>query len=292
VLRILPLTGREVEVLRDIEFARYGKKRLALDIYRKRGATGPQPTLIYVHGGGWVVGNKELQGRLTVDQLARAGWVCVSINYRLSPGATFPEHLIDVKQAIRWVKEKGPAYGCDPDFIVLSGGSAGAHLASLAALTPNDRSYQPGFEEVDTRVQGCVGYYGVYDFTDRDNQWPHRAFRLMLRWLIMKRGFSRDRAAYERASPIYQVSAAAPPFLLLHGDRDSLAPVAEARAFSRALRAVSQAPVVYAELPGAQHAFEIFPSVRSTQTVQMVERFLEYIYRSRPGRLLPLTCVG
>jgi acetyl esterase/lipase len=282
VLRILPLTGREVEVRRNIEFARYEKKRLSLDVYRKRGSTGRHPTLIYVHGGGWVMGNKELQGRLTVDQLARAGWVCISISYRLSPRATFPEHLIDVKQAIRWVKEHGAEYGCDPDFIVLSGGSAGAHLASLAALTPNDPAYQPGFEEVDTRVQGCVGYYGVYDFTDREKQWPHRAFRLLLRWVIMKRVFSRDRAAYERASPVYQVAADAPPFLLIHGDQDSLAPVGEARAFARTLRATSQAPVVYAELPGAQHAFEIFPSVRSTQTVQMVERFLEYIYRSRP----------
>ncbi|RYE90997.1 MAG: alpha/beta hydrolase, partial [Myxococcales bacterium] len=278
VARVLPRRGRSVEVTRDLVFASPGGVPLRLDVYRRRGASGPAPTLIFVHGGGWVSGDKRAQGLLTVHRLAARGWTCLNINYRLSPGATFPAHLIDVKQAIRWARQEGLAHGCDPAFIALAGGSAGAHLASLAALTPDRPVYQPGFEPVDTSVQACVAYYGVFDFTDRHRHWPHRAFKLLLSWLVMKTSLDDDRALYDEASPIAQVSDRAPPFLVLHGDRDTLAPVEEGRAFVRALRSVSRAPVVYAELPGAQHAFEILPSVRSTVAVAAVERFLAYTY--------------
>ena len=85
--------------------------------------------------------------------LAARGWVCVAANYRLSPRATFPDHLIDVKRALAWIKRHGAEYGADPDFVVVTGGSAGGHLAALVALTANDPEYQPGFEDVDTTVQ-------------------------------------------------------------------------------------------------------------------------------------------
>ncbi len=278
---VIPFRRRDVEVKRDILFARPNGKPLKLDVYRKRGASWPAPTLLFVHGGGWVVGSKNAQGLMTMNHMASRGWTCVNISYRLSPRATFPDHLLDVKEAIRWVREHGKDHGCDPDFLVIAGGSAGAHLASLAALTANRPEYQPGFEQVDTSVQGCVAYYGVYDFTDRHGHWPHRSFRLLLEWLVMKKRRSEAPEAYEEASPIAQVSDQAPPFLLLHGDHDTLAPVEEGRAFARTLRASSRTPVVYAELPGAQHAFEIFPSIRSTLVMQAVERFLETIHRQR-----------
>jgi acetyl esterase/lipase len=204
--------------------------------------------------------------------------VCVSINYRLSPRATFPEHLLDVKRAIKWVREHVAEYGGDPSFVILAGGSAGAHLSALSALTPNDDEYQREYLDVDTAVQGCVAYYGVYDFTDRHDHWPHRTFRLLLERVIMKRKFDEARPEFEKASPIYRVGPHAPPFLLIHGARDNLAPVDEARRFSEALREASQAPVVYAELPGAQHAFELFPSIRTYHVMDAVEYFCEHLY--------------
>ncbi|MBL7660064.1 alpha/beta hydrolase, partial [Escherichia coli] len=93
------------------------------------------------------------------------GWICVAINYRHSPRNTWPDHILDVKRALAWVKAHISEYGGDPDFIAITGGSAGGHLSSLAALTPNDPRFQPGFEEADTRVQAAVPFYGVYDFT-------------------------------------------------------------------------------------------------------------------------------
>ncbi len=94
----------------------------------------------------------------------------------------------------------------------------------------------------------------------------------------MKKHLSQARALYEQASPLYRVNADAPPFFLVHGDYDSLVPVAEARGMYAALKSVSREPVAYAEIPGAQHAFEIFPSLRSALAIDGVERFLFLVY--------------
>src|SRR5438093_55527 len=112
----------------------------------------------------WILGSKNEQGIPLMRHLASRGWVCVSANYRLSPRATFPDHLIDCKRAVQWIREHGAGYGANPDFLVVTGGSAGGHLAALVALTANDPEYQPGFESADTSVSGCVAFYGVHDF--------------------------------------------------------------------------------------------------------------------------------
>jgi len=159
--------------------------------------------------------------------LAARGWVCFSIDYRVSPRATFPDHLVDVKRALAWVRDHAEEHGGDPDFIVLCGNSAGAHLAALAALTQNDPRYQPGFEHTSTAVRGCIGLYGVYDFADRHGHWPYqREFGLLLRFAIMKVSRAKCPERYREASPIERVHAGAPPFLVVHGDRDSVAPPA------------------------------------------------------------------
>jgi acetyl esterase/lipase len=280
---VLPVRPAEVEVVRDVPYHCAAGRDLHLDVYRLRSRPSGCPTLLYVHGGGWVVGSKGQQGLPTIHHLASLGWVCVTINYRLSPRATFPEHLLDVKQAIRWVRERGGAYGADPALLVLAGGSAGAHLASLAALTPNVREYQADFPEVDTTVQGCIAYYGVYDFVDRERHWPHAEFRLFLERLIMKRRLHEEPEAFEKASPVHRVGSHAPPFFVIHGDRDSMAPVAGARAFHQALQRAACAPLAYLELPGAQHAFELFPSFRCTEVVRGVARFCEHLRAQREG---------
>lgn len=278
---ILPFRPRHVRRIRDIHYA----PGLALDLYTCDATCGdvPRPVFVYVHGGAWVIGNKGQQGRLTVHELAAAGWLCVSVNYRLSPRATFPDHLVDVKRALAWVKAHAAEHGGDPSFIVIGGGSAGAHLASLAALTAERRNeYQPGFEDVDLAVQGCVAYYGVYDFVDDERHFRHRSFHdLLLARLVMKAKLAAAAEAYAAASPTRQVCPGAPPFLVFHGDRDSLAPVSAARAFVAALRRACRAPVAYVELPGAQHAFEIFPSLRSLAAVDGTRRFCQAIRDAR-----------
>ncbi|MGH0034536.1 MAG: alpha/beta hydrolase fold domain-containing protein [Myxococcota bacterium] len=269
----------EVERIRNVRYGRAGAVDLKLDVYRRRDLpAGRHPVLFYVHGGGWVIGTKDTQGLPLVYHMASRGWVCVNVNYRLSPHATFPDHLVDLKRALQWVRKEGPAYGADPDFVVATGGSAGGHLAAMLALTPNDPELQPGFEDADTRVQGCVPIYGVYDFTGIQADWRHEDFAPFLERHVMKARYEDDPTPFQKASPVHRVGSDAPPFFVVHGAEDTLVPVGEARAFVAALRGAGASPVAYAEIPGAQHAFELFPSLRSILTRHGIERFLAALW--------------
>ena len=274
----LPVYDPRVEVIRNIVFHRAGGVNLKLDIHRPRVRKGPCPTILHVHGGAWMVGSKDDQGKPLAYRMAAHGWVVISANYRLSPRFAWPDHIVDVKAAIKWIKEHGEEYGADPEFIAITGGSAGGHLSALAALTPNDPDYQPGFEDADTTVQACVPFYGVYDFTDRRGHWKRSLLRPMLEHRIVKRRIREAKEVFEKASPMSRINPDAPPFFVVHGTRDSLVPVQEARVFVELLREASRAPVLYAELPGAQHAFEIFPSERTGHTLVGVERFLAWVH--------------
>ena len=265
----------------DISYGEHGSRN-HLDIWRRpdldRG--GRAPVLLQVPGGAWMVGDKRGQAHPLMSHLAELGWVCVAINYRLSPRSTWPDHIVDVKRAIAWTKEHIAEYGGDPNWIAITGGSAGGHLSSLAALTPNDPRFQPGFEEADTRVQVAVPFYGVYDFTRSDNS-MHPLMAPMVAKNVFKLSRTDIAEPFRVASPITHVSEDAPPFFVLHGTNDSLVPVEQARSFTARLRAVSRQPVVYAELPYAQHAFEIFGSARAAHAAVAVEQFLAETYAPR-----------
>ena len=128
------LHDRRVERIKNLE---YGAVRASATARRLPAArppsrsTAPAPVLLQIHGGAWVIGDKSQQGLPLMLHLAAEGWVCVAINYRLSPKATWPEHLIDCKRALAWVREHIAEYGGDPDLICVTGGSAGGHLAAM-----------------------------------------------------------------------------------------------------------------------------------------------------------------
>src|SRR3984957_15899797 len=205
----------------DISYGEYGSRN-HLDIWRRpdldRG--GRAPVLLQVPGGAWMVGSKRQQAYPLMSHLAELGWVCVAINYRLSPRSTWPDQIVDVKRALAWVKEHIAEYGGDPDWVAITGGSAGGHLASLAALTPNDPQFQPGFEDADTTVQAAVPYYGVYDFTNAETM--HELMLPFLEQFVMRARYAETPERFQAASPISYVHNDAPPFFVLHGEKDEL----------------------------------------------------------------------
>jgi len=292
----LVLRDRRVERIKNLRYAEGGGRRHLLDVWRPKHSTESgadrAPVLLQIHGGAWVVGDKGQQGLPLMLHLAAEGWVCVAINYRLSPRARFPDHLVDCKLALAWIRDHIAEFGGDPDFVVVTGGSAGAHLAMLTALTPNDPRFQEGFEDVDTSVQGCVPFYGPTDLVDLFRVEQRSGTRLrnnMTQWLM---GATPEEApsAWEDASPVTQVRADAPPFFVVHGTNDNLVPVRQARAFVAALRAESREPVCYAEIPGASHAFEVFHSVRTGIVVNGVDRFLAWLESTQKrDEMAPLT---
>ncbi len=282
----VPLRFGGIRRIRNIDYWGDGDHQHKLDILRRRDPVPVgAPVLVYLHGGGWVMGDKREQGFPMMDELAWRGWVCVTVNYRLSPKATWPAHIVDCKRALAWVREHIAEYGGDPDFIALSGSSAGGHLAALAALTPNAPEWQPGFEDAETSVQACLPFYGVYDLTaepDVGGAYGSGLAELLAR-RVMKVPIEDDRPLFDQASPDRRITPEAPPVFVLHGTNDTLVPPVVARRFVDRLREISTAPVAYAELPRAQHAFDVLVTIRSRHTTLGAVRFLEGV-RSRVSR--------
>jgi acetyl esterase/lipase len=257
----LPFFARRfsVEKVANISSGDAGQRN-RLDLYRHRGRPVKAPVLIHLHGGHFVQGRKSSQAMPLLYRLASQGWVCITANYRLGPAATFPDFLIDVKKVLAWVRENGPRYGADPATVFVAGSSAGAHLAAMAALTPNDPAFQPGFEDAETSVIAAITLGGYYGPRDSHGGLP--------------------------SSPMDCIHPGAPPFFLAHGSNDTVVGVEMARTFVRKLRATSDNPVVYAELPGAQHAFDLFHSLRFDTLINGIEVFATHV-RTRATQTRP-----
>ncbi len=267
---------------KNIEYCTVNGRSLKLDIYHRDDLPENAPVLYQMHGGAWLenCGSKNEQALPLMNQLAANGWVCVAIEYRLSPGSTFPEHIIDCKLGLSWVKDHIADYGGNPDFVIATGGSAGGHLSTLLALSANAPEFQPGFEDANTEVQGCIPFYGVYDFLNSQNQ--RSAGESLSQWIsakVLKQTRAEKPELWRQASPLYWVHKDAPPFLIIHGEADTLVPVAESQELYKALQAVSEQPVAYAELPDAQHAFEIGISLRTQIVVNQLCVYLDELYR-------------
>jgi acetyl esterase/lipase len=248
---LTPFPTRPRTVARTANLAYGEHRRQRLDVYRRRDAPVGGPVLLYLHGGGYFSGGKHWEARALLHRLAERGWVCVSATYRLRPTAGFEDHLLDAKKALAWAHVHAQDYGGDASGLVMAGSSAGAHLASICALTQNDPALQPGFEGAPTRVDAAVGLYGYYG-----------------------RYYGRGPDESPVSTPLALDAAAAPPFFLAHGDQDSNVPVEGARALAAKLRAESPGPVVYAELPGGQHGFDLLRSWRFAAVLDGLDAFL------------------
>lgn len=270
----------EVEVIKDVAFGDFDQK---LDIRRSWTSEDNMPVLLQIHGGAWTekLGSKNEQAIPLMNQMAKRDWICVASSYRLSPKATFPEHIIDCKQAVAWIKENIADYGGDPDFVVVTGGSAGGHLSSLLALTANDPEFQPGFEDVDTTLQGAIPFYGPFDMTDSLGRSHNNGLMTFLESSVIKKSLNGHEQEYEAISPLKRIHEKAPPFMIIHGDKDTLVPVEMGQDFANELRRVSKNPVIYAEIEGGQHAFDMFASPRSEHVKHGVETFLHWLYSKR-----------
>ncbi|MCV7220626.1 alpha/beta hydrolase [Mycolicibacterium elephantis] len=269
---------RYVERAGTVQYGPHARVNRA-DIWRRADLPrdGKAPVLLQVPGGAWSIGMRRPQAYPLLSYLAERGWVCVSIDYRVSPRHTWPDHIVDVKRALAWIKANIADYGGDPDFVAITGGSAGGHLSSLAALTFDDPQWQPGFEHVDTSVVAAVPIYGRYDWVSARGP-GRREFIVFLQKFVVKKRITEHKQVYVDASSIRRVRPDAPPFFILHGRDDSIIPVQEGRDFAEAMRSVSTSTVVYAEIPHAQHAFDFYGSPRAHYTAQAVETFLSWVH--------------
>jgi acetyl esterase/lipase len=269
---------------------------------------------IYLHGSAWVVLDKDFGTRTFFRHLANQGHVIMDVAYRLFPETDFMGMVHDAKHAIAWMKANAPAYNINPETIVIGGGSAGAHVALLAAYTDRNKKFTPlDLEEVDSSVAAVISLYGQADLTatyyhTAQHVVTHSALSQkkkgkssgMPAWVqksmgkdFHRLGFDKDAEpgmlipilagnpdekleAYATFSPITQVHKNCPATLLVNGEQDILAPVKAVRHLYSGLKEVG-VPVVMHILPQTDHAFDlILPKISPSahNAYYDVERFL------------------
>ena len=219
-----------------------------LDVWRQRELpAGPALVLVFVPGGGWVHGSRMLQGYALLSHFAAQGWVCLAIDYRVSPHHRWRRHVNDIKAAVAWARANVDRFGGDQNFIAIAGCSAGGHLAALTGLTADDAGFHGELTpDADTSVDAVVSIYGRYDWEDRST--PERArFMDYLEYVVVRKRYDRDPEVYRAASPITRVRSDASPFLVVHGSADTLIP---GGARARIRRAAAGHVAVERRVPG------------------------------------------
>ena len=234
---------------------------LTCDITRPAGDQRRLPVMVYVHGGGWTGGSPQRQGRDMYHTLALDGWAILAIRYPFTPTVSVEHQIEVVKTSVRWARTGLTEHGIDAGAVVLAGGSAGGHLATMAALDG---------DHPDERVDACVGIYGIYDMANRNEK---RATWDLIRNQVMMAQVSEAPSRYDTVSPLLRITDDSPMMLIVHGTRDTLVPVGEAEQFVKALEAADR-PVEFVRVGGAQHAFDALSSPTSRTVAAVIRTWL------------------
>ena len=256
----------------DVTYCVMEGVELKMDLYYPSSADGPLPVTVYVHGGGWTKGDKrDGAGALEIPALQEAGFLVAAVNYRLAPQYRFPAMIEDIKCAIRSLRAHAGEYNLDPNRIGAWGGSAGGHLVSLLGTTDASAGFDVGeYLDYSSRVQAVVSMFGPSDLTVAFEGNPTTKANDVI--------FGDYDPAL--ASPITYVSADDPPFLFLHGEKDSLVPIEQSQRLMAALQAAG-VPAELVPVVNANHSFkpdggQISPS-RSEITQEVVRFFDEVL---------------
>jgi acetyl esterase/lipase len=243
-----------------------------LDVFLPEPAEARGAAILWIHGGGWSAGARKHWHALC-RHFAERGLVCASIDYRLVPAWTWPAQVEDVRLAMAFLRAHASEWGFAPDRIAAAGSSAGGHLAALLAMIePADPlGATPELTHPDTLPNAAICYCPVTMMIDPED--PTGKLR-PARYAFMGCGPDEDPERYRLASPADRITGREPPFLFLHGDKDTLAPPAHSLEMDRRLRAAgvrSEAMLI----PGALHGFGYgTASQEQKAAIGHIERFL------------------
>lgn len=281
----IPLHPRHMQIIRNVAYGPEPRNRL--DIWRLSTTPSNAPVVFYIHGGAWTFGDKREQGRPMLHEFVERGWIAVVCNYRLAPRFPWPAQMLDVTRTLVWLKKNIANHGGDPDRIVVSGGSAGGHLASLLALSASDPTWRPTDIEgvTDWSVRGCMSFYGVLEMTGDETLWRGlgRGLLILLEGRVVQLKYRENEELYRSMSPLEKIDVESPPFLVVQGGNDTLVDVHVARGFVEKFRRVALAPIYYVELPFTQHAFDVTASPRTSATTRAAVAFATSVAQPRPS---------
>ncbi|HTU25018.1 MAG TPA: alpha/beta hydrolase [Pirellulales bacterium] len=245
-----------IHVEHNIEYSNAGDQHLKLDLTRPLKIEGLAPAVVFIHGGAWTTG-KRSHWQFACDELARRGFVAVTVQYRLVPAFKFPAQLEDVQAAVRWLRANAERFRIDPERVGAVGVSAGGHLAEclgvgadVERLAPHPANENAGPIDPSCRVQCVVSYYGPCDLTRQVSVGVSNVYLKFLGGTL-----EQARQKYILASPLFWLTPDAAPTLLIHGTKDDVVAIEQSEIFRDRLKAVG----VDAELlPIAQagHGFE------------------------------------
>jgi acetyl esterase/lipase len=263
-----PKVPENVEVQLDVK---YGQEEnpLLLDLYSPKGIQKPAPGLIFVHGGSWSRGSRKIYGYYC-QHFAEKGYVAATIDYRLSGERAFPAAIQDTRCAIRWMRANAAKLHVDPNQIGVIGGSAGGHLALLAAYSDNDDPVlqgNGGNPRVDARVQAVIDLYGPVELKARKSAAKSAVLKFM-----GGQATEDAPALYAKASPINHVTKAAPPTLIFHGTVDELVPIAQSDRLAARLGECG-VPYLYDRQEGWHHGMDAVDVVNA-RCLWFMDRFL------------------
>jgi acetyl esterase/lipase len=257
-----------VQLIKDIEYGRVGQRALKLDLYKPDTSGRPLPGLIFIHGGAWKSGNRNIC-RIYAARYAQRGYVAASISYRLSGEAPFPAAVQDAKCAVRWMRANADKYGVDHNHICVLGGSAGGHLAMMVGYSWGEKELEGagGHEHISSRVQAVVNIYGPSDLTV-----PFMRQADPVQQFLANKKYDQAPELYEKASPISYLGKDDPPTLILHGTLDALVPIGQSDKLAERLKQVG-IPFTYDRLEGWPHVMDIAEPVYK-RCLFFIDRFL------------------
>lgn len=276
----------------DVKYVPDSDDAQVLDIYYPEDKSAkPRPLLIWIHGGGWSGGSKA--GMPYLNQLTR-GYVVASVEYRFSQKAVFPAQIQDCQAAIRFLRANADKYRIDPKLVGVGGGSAGGHLAALVGTSGGQDTFPKigGNDAQSDRVQCVCDIFGPTDFwTVIKQAEADKDVVNIFKWnqgdpysKLIGGGLGEDRAKCDAVSPVHYVSKESPPFLILHGDRDTLVPYAQSEELAEQLKKAG-VEVTLQRLPGAGHGGPQFnlPAVR-----ELTQKFFDKHLKGVDAKIEPL----
>ncbi|MBI5722338.1 MAG: alpha/beta hydrolase [Planctomycetes bacterium] len=270
----------------NISYGSHGQRNL-LDAYLPMGAKSLRPGIVFIHGGGWMGGDKASLGWMAEDA-ARRGFCAFSINYRFSTHGPYPVPFLDVQRAVRWIRAHAGRFRLDPARIGAWGDSAGGHLASLLALTELTES-DPKLAKYSSRIRCACDVYGPVDLVDMMNNESAPIVQQLI-----GRPLQGSEALYRYGSPTHYVHAGAPPFLLIHGTLDDgrrrgSVPWTLSRNFYRQLKNAGVKARLEI-LKGADHGFGGRPEIiHARKAWDLAVRFFEQtLDHKSPANLGPM----
>ena len=261
-----------VVVEKGIQYGKGGDVALKLDLYSPKNRDKAVPGIIFIHGGAWRGGSREMY-HYYCTKFAEQGYVAATISYRLSGVAKFPAAVEDAKCAVRWLRANAEKYGVDPDRIGVAGGSAGGHLSMMVGYAPDmpDLEGNGGNEGISSRVQAVVNLYGPTDLTTDFA----RTKSVVIDFLDGKT-FDDAPELYRLASPITHVTKDDPPTLILHGSIDATVPIDQAVLLVEKLKETG-VTFDYDRLEGWPHAMDLEENVNRHCLAKMLEFFGEHL---------------